>query len=69
MFNKIIRRKEMNETTYDVFNVKLTEEDLVQQLYVILQDDFNATIKQNENKVILSFTNGQTFILNVKEVE
>ena len=69
MFNKIIRRKEMNETTYDVFNVKLTEEDLAQQLYVILQDDFNATIKQNENKVILSFTNGQTFILNVEEVE
>ncbi|MBQ8726434.1 MAG: hypothetical protein IJY84_05000 [Clostridia bacterium] len=59
----------MNETTYDVFNVKLTEEDLAQQLYVILQDDFNATIKQNENKVILSFTNGQTFILNVEEVE
>lgn len=59
----------MNETIYDVFNVKLTEEDLAQQLYVILQDDFNATIKQNENKVILSFTNGQTFILNVKEVE
>lgn len=59
----------MNETIYDVFNVKLTEEDLAQQLYVILQDDFNATIKQNENRVILSFTNGQTFILNVKEVE
>lgn len=57
----------MDKTNQGEFKFNLTEKDLAEQLYVLLQDDFKGTIKVEGNKVLIDFTNGQRFTLEVKE--
>ena len=59
----------MSKMGYDDLQFSLTEKDLAEQLLVLLQDDFKATLKVEDGKVVINFTNGQTFALEVKEIK
>ena len=47
---------------------KVEVEEILLDLKVLLRDYYAATFTKDENTLKLRFTNGQTFILNDKEV-
>ena len=47
---------------------KVEVEEILLDLKVLLRDYYTATFTKDENTLKLRFTNGQTFILNAKEV-
>lgn len=50
------------------FNYKVETEELLLDLKVLLREYYAATFTVEENALKLQFNNGQTFILNIKEI-
>ena len=47
--------------------MKIERKELMQEISVLLQDEFVASIKESDGKIELCFLNGQHFILSVSE--
>ena len=48
--------------------MKIERKELLEELQVVLKDEFVAEVQSRENGFVLTFTNGQKFLVEVKEL-
>ena len=48
--------------------MKITKEELLQEMEVLLEDEFVADIKREQDKIVLKFLDGQSFCVRIEEV-
>ena len=47
--------------------MKIEQKDLLEEMKVMIKDEFIADVQSNKNVIVLSFENGQKFSIEVKE--
>ena len=48
--------------------MKITIEELLGQMEVVLKDEFEASVNNEKEKIVLEFTNGQKFKIKIEEL-
>lgn len=49
--------------------MKITKEELMQELIIMMSDEFIADVKQNDGKITLKFLDGQKFDVEIREAQ
>lgn len=47
---------------------KITKEDIFLDLFILLSEEYNGKIEQKNGKIWIIFDNGQSFVIETKEV-
>ena len=47
--------------------MNIEQKDLLEEMKVMIKDEFIADVQSNETAIVLSFENGQKFSIEVKE--
>ena len=47
--------------------MKIEQKDLLEEMKVMIKDEFIVDVQSNKNVIVLSFENGQKFSIEVKE--
>ena len=48
--------------------MKIERKELLEELQVVVKDEFVAEVQSKENGFVLTFTNGQKFFIEAKEL-
>lgn len=49
--------------------MRVTKEELLQELKVLMEDEFVAEIKEEDEKISLKFLSGQKFYVEISEAQ